>query len=329
MKKGIKLFLNVKRNKLVRYVVIPTILILFWIISSILFSSGVPFSVITQNSKISFFEKTNYYLFKNALIKGQFLAKENNLGIVSIRFVPHQAIPYDEEDTLIFKIKEKGTAKWYSQNFYRSGLIYGSSLFPFGFPVISNSKNKEYQFLLISLYGNRENAIALSFLQPNVVISYQIPKQEIFKNPHTFLQFIYKKLQTTYATLNLFLNSTFFLLPLFIYFILIVFPISKISISPIKLQLFVLILALYDSIFIVQTYIGLTLIILGLWIVLVIRKKVEIRRTYLVTLFFLFATMTALLFGFSTIGAKLAFWSYLYLFVCLVQSIFILRKSLN
>lgn len=172
-----------------------------------------------NHGKNNFTSSTYTRLTKGHAIKGEFTAQENNLGIVAIRFQSFVRIPYKDEDTLIFRIKERGAADWYYENHYRSGLIYDVPFLPFGFPKIANSKNKIYDFELVSLYGNQKNGVALSNRMPNLTSRYQADKNILLKNHKELFNFLFSKLYNSFQTLDILFSALVFSLPFLIYLI--------------------------------------------------------------------------------------------------------------
>ena len=72
------------------------------------------------HGKDSFAKFTNHKILRGELVSGQFVAIDDNLGIVALRFQSSQRVPYEQEDSLLFRLKEKGTSQWYYENTYRS-----------------------------------------------------------------------------------------------------------------------------------------------------------------------------------------------------------------
>ena len=153
------------KRKIVRFVLIPFLLLVLWFgftVSYIMYldssftliSNTLPSTVFTH-LPIGTLEKGEY-------ISGKFVGNNNNLGIISLRFKTFFRPAYENEDHLLFQIKEAGDKKWYYQNTYRVGTIYDVPFFPFGFPIITDSKGKIYEFKVTSLNGNGQNSIALS-----------------------------------------------------------------------------------------------------------------------------------------------------------------------
>ena len=204
-------------KSLIKWAIIPFVLFLFWLIATFLWIIGVDkgFSVLTYNHNKS--EILNYQtnkLFKGDKIKGEIRAKENYFGAIIIGFQDLNNVDFKKEDILNFKIKEKGTKKWYYKNNYRSGLIYGDPLFPIGFPIINNSKGKIYDFEFVSLSGTEENAVALRETGSILKSQYQFPKSKILSPKDGLFSFLYLKFTTTLSDPD-FANSSASIFSLF------------------------------------------------------------------------------------------------------------------
>src|SRR5258708_18011115 len=153
------------REGLVRWGVVPFLLVFLWAILTVWYSVSLDksFTVIAYyHNHINFSRISHQKLLAGSTIAGEFIGQDTNLGIVAIRFRTFIRVPYRDEDMLVFRLKEKGAKKWYYENTYKSGLIYELPLFPFGFPKIADSKGKTYLFEITSLYGNQTNAVAIS-----------------------------------------------------------------------------------------------------------------------------------------------------------------------
>ncbi len=154
-------------------------------------------------------------LLSGDLIRGEFKAKENNLGIISIRFLTFNRI---NSDIFTFRIKEKGKKEWYYVNIYNSREFGGYNLFPFGFPIISNSKDRPYIFELESLRGKPKNAVAIDTAVPSVITTYKFSSDELLSDKKIFLQFILKKITLAVSGIDirLFFSVYAFLIFIFI-----------------------------------------------------------------------------------------------------------------
>jgi hypothetical protein len=166
--------------KVIRYILLPIILLLFWILGAVLFNSKISFSTLFfRYPDVSVQGIRQHGLFAGEKYMSEFTSHENYLGIITLQFEKFDKTDFRKEDILSFRIREKGRKTWYFESVYRSGLIHDSLHFPFGFPPISDSKNKIYEFELISQRGNSTHAIELD-RQGTLLSSYHaIPRSEI------------------------------------------------------------------------------------------------------------------------------------------------------
>lgn len=117
-------------------------------------------------------------LLKNEIIEGEFIAENNFLGAIWIRFDQKEKIV---DDKIVFRLKEKNKKNWLFENIYEAKLFTGLENYPFGIKPIINSKNKTYIFQLKSLKGSPENSVKLGKNEPLVTLQYQIPLKSIKK----------------------------------------------------------------------------------------------------------------------------------------------------
>ena len=133
--------------------------------------------------------KTGELLSGDKLI-GEFRAHDNNLGIIEIRFSTYGRI---SNDSFTFRLKERGDKEWYYTNTYKAKEFGGYPLFPFGFPIISNSKGKDYHFELESLYGKPRNAVGISTDEPVVVTKHKFNTHQLLADKKELFIFLFKK----------------------------------------------------------------------------------------------------------------------------------------
>jgi len=213
------------------------ILLLLWAILTILFvvNFDTSFSIWSYNHPNSDIKNVNYNLIhKGEAFKGEFVAQDNNLGILSVRFQTYVRPPYNLEDQYLFKIKEKGARTWYYQNTYRSGLVYDVSFFPFGFPQVINSKGKTYDFEITALNTNSINALSISTRYPVLQSKYKYSRHELLQNKKELINFLIIKFSNAFKTPDVLFSSLIYLLPLIFYLIWISF-LEKIM-SPVAVE---------------------------------------------------------------------------------------------
>lgn len=150
-------------------------------------------------------------------IRGNFKAQDNYLGIVEIRFIVPEK---PSKDLFIFRLKEKDAGGWYYENTYRAKEFGGYPLFPFGFPVIKESKGREYYFELISLQGESGNAVGISYVEPVVVARHTLSRAYFLEHKEELIGFLFNKIKGTLLEPNTLANFVILFLvlsiPLFI-----------------------------------------------------------------------------------------------------------------
>ncbi len=363
MKKIIKKIYNTKKGK---YFLIPLLLFSIWVFLSCLYIIyfDTSLSVLSYyHNKNSFINNNYNKLLAGEKISGQFKAVENNLGIVSIKFQTFIRPPYLDEDTLVFKLKEKGAKNWYYQNTYRDGLIYDVPIFPFGFPQISNSKGKTYYFEISSLNGNSENSVALSSRGQILFSKYKFSKSVLLHNKKAFAIFILEKFISAILTSDIRFSSFIYLLPL-IFYLLLMSPAGKIIIYPTakklndislkiandpyfkpianslkilqkiviyNLEWIIIFLVIFD-IFITQvTNDVIYLVIILLWISVLKIYKMNSKITFIFALILLLIPPISFLLKDSPTAEKAAIWAYMFLIAGFIQILFEYKngKSIN
>lgn len=219
------------KNKWVKWGIIPLLLFCVWAVLTLLYIIVLDesFLVVSYSHSKEDFDSLKYTkLLKKDSVSGTFTARANNMGILGLRIRSYARVPYREEDKLVFRIKEKGSPEWYYENIYRSGLMYEFSLFPFGFPIIENSKGKTYQFELESLEGNTENAVSILNREPIFVSKYQETRAYFNEHPTRLPFFVLKKVGNYTNSIDVQFSSFVYMLPLIFYMI---------TVSPIGVRL--------------------------------------------------------------------------------------------
>lgn len=208
-------------NSLFKWVVFPITFFLFGLIflfTSLLLSKQLV-SILSQNHREVEFKGLKQGIYAGEKIETEFEAEEDNLGIVAVRFDTFNRI---NDDQLIFRIKEKGQKDWYYENFYKTDQFQPSELFPFGFPIIPDSKGKTYVIEIESISGEEGKVVVVSEKEPKLQTRYQFSKEQL-KNPSDSIGFLTKK------TLEILPNPTFITLiilsfsPFFAYIFWLVF----------------------------------------------------------------------------------------------------------
>jgi len=128
-------------------------------------------------------------LTKGVVAKGSFIAKENYLGIINVRFDSKK----NNDDQMIFRIKEKGSSRWYYEQSYHAVQFVKLPLFPIGFPIIKDSQGKIYDIEIYTKKG-KINSVSLDSTYPGFVLRYFIPKTELLSNPKILFNYFLNKI---------------------------------------------------------------------------------------------------------------------------------------
>lgn len=338
----------------IKWVVVPCVLLILWIALTFYYIIKVDqsFLVLSYNHGVESFSTISHdRLLKGQKLTGEFVAQENNLGIVALRFKSFQRIPYRYEDAMVFRIKEKNQKNWYYENNYRSGFVYDMPFLPFGFPLIPDSKSKTYVFELESLKGTQINGVALSHRQPFLTSKYQADKNTLQHDYNALFTFAYRKFINAYSTIDISYSSFVFSLPLLLYLFWIsparrkvVDPalasfnthidifgrklvgakysyIENIGAKFVSYYLLIFIVAvILIDIVILQIYNDLLyLIIAALWFFLMRGYKLKGNTTLIIGLFVLLLAPVYMQFNVTNIAEKAGAWAFIFLVVGLVQ----------
>jgi len=190
-------FKNFFEKKWVKWGLIPVFFLLLGLgltITSV-FISDEAFSVLVKNHSR---QESNLFSGKELLpgqqVQGEFKSVENNLGIVAIRFDTSER---RDNETITFRLKEKGTGNWYYENIYTTEQFQSDEFFPFGFPKIENSKNKTYVFEL-EPQEDTEGFLQISSSKPIFESKYQLSKTQITQNIPLLANYLYTKLSFSF-----------------------------------------------------------------------------------------------------------------------------------
>lgn len=178
-------------KKLLKLFIIPLfVTLIYFVLASIPYFTHFGITSVVEEKNVNFENNIEFGapLLKNKKATGIFKASENNLGVLLVRFVKFGR----GSDTLTFRLKKEDDGKWYYENKYFGELFQNSQYFPFGFPIISNSKNNSYIFEIKSLSGKSQNGVGVSKNKPQTAFVYRYSEGEL-KNPGVFFSFTFKK----------------------------------------------------------------------------------------------------------------------------------------
>ena len=319
MKRITKSVMPVFKNTWIKFLVIPFILLLFWIAFSLLLNPYISFTTLTQNYNMrAITQMPQGKLMKGESINGEFKATEPDLGIVSVRFTNHRQVTNVAQDILVFGIKEKGVKTWQYQNTYKSNSISSMPFYPFGFPQFINSKGKTYIFSIISLQGNEENALQLSRDEPILVSKYVFTKSELLANENFFTIFVVKKFIESFTDIRFIESSLIFGLPLFFYLMWVVI-FNRIQRSFYKFHFSMPLLIIIMIVLNIDTITGIFWGIIGVWIIIVTFLDIESGVSFFFALLFFILAFGSVLIGYQDLAGRISNWTYMFLVIGAAQ----------
>ena len=215
--------MNVLREIKIKFIIriiifwlaIPLALLLSGLFAALVLSPSSSFSMLSiPYNQDSLAKYTSNPLYAHQSVIGKFTAKENNLGIIAVRFYNFNNI---SNDVVIFRLRQAGSSQWIYENTYKVDQFQPNKLFTFGFPVIANSKGKIYEFDITSIMGKKNDAIGLSTSGPTFVTEYKFTKSELLLNKFNLIKIFAEKLFYSGSDISYSISYLVFLLPFIIY----------------------------------------------------------------------------------------------------------------
>lgn len=305
-----------------RFTLVSLLLLLFWLVSALTVASYESFTVLSypENSTIYLVKPEANVLTKNRTLAGEFVARENNLGIVTIKLTSIGHV--GDEDVLVFRIKENTSADWLYTNEYKGGMFRGSKIFTFGFPIITEAKGKTYHFELTSLHGTEINALRISDQNPVFTSRYKFSKNDLF-NPNFLGHFLRAKVYTLFINPDIMSSTLIFIMPLMLYWLSLLYMTRRISlfVRHRYLAVSIVLLIFYDILFSRLHWDIVFFTILSFWCYTLYVNKMSYMISF--HLAFLIIAMSIVLTSFSipfSINTASA-WVYFLMLIGLIQSV--------
>ncbi len=273
-------------------------------------------------------------------ISGKFVAYDDYLGIVSVRFDTFYRI---NDDWLVFRIKQLGDSKWYYENYYKVDQFQSHELFPFGFPIIKNSAGKTYVFEIESTTGTSDDSVALDKTYPVFISIYKYPRKVVFSGfgplqkflpeklasfrnenigrtiqANKTIRFIFKKFFNIVINTQIPVLGFFYFLPLIIYlFWLVIYRRPKTKKSYMLAILFLL--TFIEIIIIAESIDFIVLEIFLMWIWAVWYYKLKNLDIFVLAFILLGLCPLFLLMNLNDISEKIGAWSFLFFVIAIFQ----------
>lgn len=312
----------------IKYIYIPIFLVLVWLsltmIQIILNDESLTIVKDTYSSKE--LGTTNI----RPILKGEkrtleFVANNDNLGIITINFNTYDRY---NEDYLVFRIKESGATDFHYEAEYYTKEFTSLTKYPFGFPVIEDSKGKTYQVELESQQGTPTSSVALNPKQSLLSASYQFDKNSILNSKEYAINFLLIKFFNSLQNYYLVFTSSIYIYPLIFYFIWMYLD-NKIH-SKKKLKLFFLVFLItaiiVDIFFIARSFDLVFLIVSSLFIAVSILYDVKSYNLYYLGILLLCICFVLQFFNQHTKIENASAWVFIFFMLGTILNLYELKK---
>lgn len=180
----------------------------------LLYQDSYPTALLYFHNDKAYLSKITGPLLQGMTMRGEIIAAEDNFGSLKLKTKTFNRM---DTDTIVFRMREKGTQAWIVENTYATDRFPNGLLYPFGFPIIPDSKGKTYEFEVFSKFGTEDNAIGLEKGHHAVASNYVFSKKDIFKNVQTLVPFAKEKIVNLVSTFEFDLFVFMFMIPFFYY----------------------------------------------------------------------------------------------------------------
>jgi hypothetical protein len=321
--------LKIKSNKYIKIFIIPSFLFLLWVVLTffqIISNDGSPTVLTKKYSQQEFPKINNDPILSNEKRTFEFTATHNNLGYISINF---DVVGKGREDYIDLLIYEKGTKNIIKEETTFAGAFQGLNFYPFGFPIISDSKRKTYIVEITSKNGTQDNHVAIKDAKSFFSASYQYDKNLIKSSPPYLIDYAITKAINSLENNFLLFASSVYLYP-FIFYIFWLFAekyFKKKSLihNPIIAMLGISVLT--DIFFVDQGFDLVFLLIPLLWGFMLFYLKKDSTYSYKVALGILILCPILQLLGQDVMVEKSAAWAFLALAVGVIINVYELKKN--
>ncbi|MBP6994243.1 acyltransferase [Candidatus Woesebacteria bacterium] len=140
-------------------------------------------------------------LLQTSILRGEFRAKLDNLGIVTMRIVYAGTIDQDRRtqeakntSSLIFRIREKGAETWLHESTHSAWKMGSDKPYPFGFPEVANSQEKWYEFQLENRGATPHDYVIVPSVYEHFHSVYKVTKDIIRTNPLAIAHLLLNKI---------------------------------------------------------------------------------------------------------------------------------------
>ncbi len=313
-----------KQTAIIKFGIIPFLLLALWFILTFvqIILNDQSITVLTK----SYNKKDLSLITGRPLLKGdkqrfEITAAQNNLGIITIHFNTYDRYNYD---TIIFRLKEKGTKKWLYEGSYNARAFTSLPRYPFGFPIIPDSKDKQYIIEIESLHGTLLSSVSVNTESRIVSTSYQFSKEKLSTDLSHLLHFLYIKTTNSLTNHYLLFSSSIFIYPLLFYVIWISvshrFNHKSILQNPFVILIGIIIV--FDCFFIRKSFDLVYIVISSIWGIFLLKSKRGSRESFIVASIILCICMLLQIFQMKEATETAAIWAFFALLVGVVLNFY-------
>lgn len=157
---------------------------------------------------------TKKHLLRGQTIHFEITAKHDNFGVLKLRPKTYNRINYD---TIYFRLREKGKETWEVNNAYVVDRFEDKLFYPFGFPMIPNSKGHTYEVEISSEKGTPSDSIGFYGGFNSIATQYIFPIDTIITNKETLFSFLSAKIISLLNKVYFVMYYVLFLIPIILY----------------------------------------------------------------------------------------------------------------
>jgi len=276
----------------------------FWV--AYVFVSDFSVGTISQSKEVNIVTSESGLTF-------DFMAEENNLGIVEITFCDYCVLPKEKIRLFVHRAASRDT-ELISTNEYDVAQFTEIRSYPFGFPIQDNSTDKKY---VITLVGNQnQNVFTGNEISSRVIVKYHYSIQDLISTPRLLVKkIIYGATLPEAQKVGIIL----FLLQGIVLGSYLAWRgkgrFSEYAIIDASAYIALMFVVLFDILIVPRAYNFLTLIIAGIWFVHSLRYSFYSIKNYLPIVVLCVFLPVLLIFELYDTADKVALWLfYLLLF---------------
>lgn len=304
-----------KKNQLFAKFGIPLLLCGLWLtlsFSQIIISEGTLSGIKETFSSKALGKSATGMLLKGEKETFKFHSSEKGLGSVTIHFDTFNRF---NNDFVIFRIKEEGAKDWYYEHPYATEQFTGLPHYPFGFPIIEDSQDKEYIVEIESLAGTPTSAVAIPKSNNVLITTYQFEKNRIISDSNYLFAFLQKKIQHSLYGNYIIFTTSIYLFPLVFYLIWLLFEDRIKSESIYKNPYIILLITaiLFDIFFVSNSFDLVYLLILIIWFFFLIKLPALKQLQYTFPILLLIIGPVLYLMNQEQLADKAYIWAFLLL----------------